>query len=339
MFRARPNIDLDGEAQPLGPGHRVLAAVSGGADSVALLEILVRLKSRWDFELEVAHVHHGNSKSKVTQSFRRRAETKVAALCARHELRYELLRVKPLADSEEALRDVRFAALETAAAKSNCQILAMGHHADDLFETRLIRLIRGTGPIGITAMTVVGKTGRERVLWRPLLAASRAEIEIYLTEVGLQKNRDWIADPSNRDERYLRNAIRRRLVPMLEKIRPGGAASMARSLALFADFVDAQDVDAPKFDVRTNLATLAMAGEDVLDRAQLLKLDHAERRQCLAGWLRKRGVRGISKSQIEEILKRIDTPQKRLTFETGGRVWIVDGKSISLAVRLGPTSR
>lgn len=324
MFRRRPEI----EGRPLGPGHRVLAAVSGGGDSVAMLRVLNRLKTRWGYELVAAYVHHGASSEPRIDRFRSRAEKKVAQIAKSLGLEFAALRslapvgprytdesANPFShQSEDVLRSIRHSALSQFAKKTNVDVIVLGHHADDLFETRLIRMLRGTGPHGLTAMTELSLPNQAVtgvLTWRPLLAHARAEIEDYLLSQQLKKNRDWLTDPSNRDLRYLRNAIRHRLIPEIEKVRKGGVKSLARSLELIAEAVPEDRKPEEDF-------------ENALDRRSLLKLEAPERSRALAKWARAQGLRSLSKTHIEEVLKRIDTPQKRLTFMTGGCMWTVD---------------
>lgn len=308
VFRSKAPFEAD---------TRVLVAVSGGADSVALLHLLKALQPRWSFELEVAHIHHGKALSEIQNRYRSRAAKKVQAIAAALETPCTILTATPRAQSEAALREARLEVLRAHASKTGATVLVFGHHADDLLETRLIRLLRGTGPEGLKAMQVFAPAQAGIAVWRPLLQSLRADIEDYLDEKNLKKGRDWLEDPSNRDERYLRNAIRRQLIPLIEKIRPGGTAAVKRSLELLADHVAA---DAAVTDTPDEMSSVA----EELNRAELLALSPENRRKCLANWLRSRKIKGISKSHIEEVLKRIDTPRKRLTFKTGGYNWTVE---------------
>lgn len=301
-------------------GARVFVSVSGGADSVALLSVLDRLKSRRaGFSLEVVHVHHGDSDDAKQQRYRDRAEKKVTQLAKSLGLPVHVLRIERAAsalDSEDAFREARYRATEKAIVKLSAGngggsrvLVAMAHHSDDLFETRLIRLLRGTGPDGLRAMTEFSHSEGKLEIWRPFLTTSRQEILEYLEDLGFRKHRDWVEDPSNRDARYLRNSLRRGLIPMIEKTRQGGVRAMARSLELLVEAC-AQSVDTTSTRER-------------LERGKLLALPPLERRKQFSQWARRQGIRDLSKSQIEEILRRIDTPQKRLSFEIGGRVWSV----------------
>jgi tRNA(Ile)-lysidine synthase len=284
-----------------------------------MLHLLERLQKRWDFQLEVVYVHHGKTENAALRKFRDKAEKRVAELADRLHLSFASLdfATSPNSksdavnkESEEVLRNGRYRALEKYAVKANANVIALGHHKDDLFETRLIRLIRGTGPQGISAMQKVATSVEGTLLWRPLLDFSRSEIESYLTSLGLKKNSDWLNDPSNRDARYLRNSIRKKLIPAIEQIRPGGVAAFSRSLALLAEFVENSE------------SKPITSGE--LSRRELMALVPSERREILMKWVRTLGIRDFSNSHVLEMLKRIDTPQRRLSFELCGRSWAVD---------------
>lgn len=323
MFRRRPTVKT-GEA--LGDGHRVLLAVSGGADSVALFHILQSLSKRWGFELIAVHVHHGATPDLRQLRFRNRAEKLVLKVAKNLGVAAVVLNpgrdLKVVSQSEEALRELRRHALLTYGDSVGASFVAMAHHADDLFETRLIRLLRGTGPSGFVGMGEISAAGSQRKIqiWRPLLRHTRQEIRTDLNARGLKAALDWISDPSNLSEVYLRGRIRKKLIPTIEKMREGGATSMARSFELLAEMVPDASVPAAVKVPR-------------LKRSDVLKLEPLERRRRLAAWLSRQQIKNFSKAQIEEVIKRIDTPRKRLTFTVGRRVWLVDDQ-----IRLKPSA-
>src|SRR6476620_6435224 len=134
---------------------RILVAVSGGRDSVALLNLLFALKTRLKFELAVAHVHHGHSTDKAVASYRIKTASFVKRLASNYNLEFHLIQHDgPELKSEADFRKVREALLESCRKRSESDWLAFAHHSDDLLETRLIRLIRGTGAQGLQAMNL-----------------------------------------------------------------------------------------------------------------------------------------------------------------------------------------
>ena len=208
-------------------GDGLAAAVSGGADSLALLHALRTLAGPRGWRLAVVTVDHGlRSGSAAEAAFvadhakalglDARVETLAAADLARHRR----------AGPEGAARAARYEALWRAAGELGCDWLATGHTLDDQAETVLLQLLRGAGPDGLAGMPV--RSGR---LLRPLLGVRRADTRRCCAAIGV----DWREDPTNAEPGPLRNRVRQRLVPLLEELRPGATAALARTAALAAD--------------------------------------------------------------------------------------------------------
>ena len=203
------------------------AAVSGGADSLALLHAMRTLAGPRGWRLAVVTVDHGlRSGSAADAAFvvdhakalrlDARLETLAPADLARHRR----------AGQEGAARAARYEALWRAAGELGCGWLATGHTLDDQAETVLLQLLRGAGPDGLAGMSV-----RSGQLLRPLLGVRRAETRGCCAAVGV----DWREDPTNAEPGPLRNRVRQRLLPLLEELRPGAAGALARTAALAAD--------------------------------------------------------------------------------------------------------
>lgn len=204
-------------------GETVLVAVSGGADSVALLDVLRDVRRALDLTLACAHVHHGlRAEAEADADFVRR-------LCERLDLPFHLERVtvrtKPPWEGLEAeARRARYAALDARARSLGAHRIATGHTADDQAETVLMRLLQGAGPRGLAGIAPV----RGPVI-RPLLETRRDEILAHLASRGL----DWVEDATNRDSRFLRNRIRHDVLPFLAQVVGAGIVeSLCRSAAL-----------------------------------------------------------------------------------------------------------
>ncbi len=208
-------------------GDGVVVAVSGGADSLALLHALRTLAGPRRWRLEVVTVDHGLRPDAAAD----------AAFVADHAktlgLATQLLTLDAAelerhrgAGPEGAARAARYQALRQAAVAASCHFIATGHTLDDQAETVLLQLLRGSGPGGVAGMAV-----REGDLLRPLLGVRRAETRACCEAVGVA----WREDPSNADEELLRNAVRRRVLPLLEALRPGAARTLARHAALAAE--------------------------------------------------------------------------------------------------------
>jgi tRNA(Ile)-lysidine synthase len=199
--------------QPLiAPHDTVLCAVSGGADSVALLLLLYRLSGVFPFVLHVAHLNHClRPESTADAEF-------VADLCARLQvpLSLEVVDVAALAAErregvEAAGRFARRRFFAQVAQELGCTSVALAHHADDQAETILFRLLRGTGVGGLAGMLP-----RQGVYIRPLLPFRGAELRDWLTVQG----QGWREDASNADLAYSRNRIRHQILPELQQFNP-----------------------------------------------------------------------------------------------------------------------
>ena len=188
--------------------RRVLIALSGGADSVALLHLLRSPELALD--LQAAHVHHGVRGDEADGD----AEF-CAALCADLDVPFHLLKIDPhqpaVLGREATWRRLRYRVLLDLACTTGCQAVATGHHRDDVAEGVLVQLLRGGGPRALAG--IVEDTG---TVIRPLLGWSGADLVAWLEEQGLT----WREDSSNLDPKHLRNLVRHQLLPGLEAASP-----------------------------------------------------------------------------------------------------------------------
>ncbi|MDO9309179.1 MAG: tRNA lysidine(34) synthetase TilS [Deltaproteobacteria bacterium] len=216
------------EQQLFSPGDTLIVALSGGADSTALLDLLGRLPG-FGLRLVAAHLNHclRGAESDGDEQFCRR-------LAGDHGVPIEILRVdvKQFAASaglnlEDAGRRARIAFLEQMREKYCAAAIVTAHHGDDQAETVLMRLLRGSGMTGLSGMQYRNRRGHIR----PLLDVTRAEIERYLAELGLA----WREDASNRDLDFLRNRIRHQLLPLLEQYNPAIRHTLTATAALLSD--------------------------------------------------------------------------------------------------------
>ncbi len=195
-------------------GDRVGVAVSGGADSVALLCVLLELRSVLGIVLAVAHFNHGlrGEESNADEAF-------VAELAKQHELEFFSghgdVRQHALDSKlsiEAAGRDLRYGWFEQFAREQRLDCLATAHTLDDEAETVLLKFLRGAGSRGLAGIYPVVNREFFRIV-RPMLCVSRDEVESYLTWRG----QEWREDESNLDRRFLRNRVRHELLPLLER--------------------------------------------------------------------------------------------------------------------------
>lgn len=289
--------------QPLKPfgGKNWLLAVSGGVDSMVLAEVLFRWSRLLKIKLFVAHVHHGLMGSPVQKKYRARAQKTVAAWCRERGIPYftneaETVELK----SEADLRDYRQKFLNEWRKDCGAEFTVYAHHLDDQFETRVLRLIRGTGAFGLKGMRL-----KAAAKLRPMLECPRAEIENYARLRSLK----FVQDPSNRKTESLRNWLRHSWLPALEKKRPGARASMARSLEILSGGSETAVVESPS--------------DGALRRDEIIPFSLPEREKIVARYLRGLGLKNYSRAHVREILKRMESPGKNRTFRMLGVVFEV----------------
>jgi tRNA(Ile)-lysidine synthase len=193
------------------PGERVVVAVSGGADSMALLAVLWELSERLEIVLEVATVDHGLRASARAEGELVKARAEALGL-RWHGLTVDVAEARRgRASLQDAARRVRLAALEALAQRVGASRVALGHQADDQAETVLFRVVRGTGLAGLAGIPY-----RRGAFIRPLLDVTRAEIARYLGRRSLP----FVEDPSNADLRFARSRVRHQLLPLLARENP-----------------------------------------------------------------------------------------------------------------------
>ena len=222
-------------------GDRVLAAVSGGPDSMALLHVLSILRTRLGFELSAHAVIHGlrpEADEEVALAERKARELGVPFDVSR-------LRVAAGGNLQARAREARLRALRKAAKNQEASCIALGHHADDRAETVLLRILRGCGPAGLAVMP-----SRADDLIRPFIRARRSDVIHHLHRHGVS----FATDPSNRDRRFQRARVRDEVLPLLESMSPKVVDHLCRL---------AQDVEALRLPTsgmgRAQLEQLARA--------------------------------------------------------------------------------
>jgi tRNA(Ile)-lysidine synthase len=296
---------------------RVLAAVSGGPDSVALLHALLALGQR----VSVGHVHHGLRGAEAD----REAEF-VAELAQRLGVPFRIERVdasrRDGRSPEARARALRYEGLERMRVAGDCACIATAHHMDDQAETVLLRAARGTGLTGLAAIQPSLDGGR---VLRPLLGVRRAELREYLARRELAA----CSDSSNSVLAIPRNRLRAEVVPALEALAPGAVRHLAE---LAARAREAED--AGRSELESWLAHAAEPGEGGVwvECAALLSLEAPRRRRALAELVARAelGPR-ISRAQllrIEAFVRsaragaRLSLSAERALYRDRGRVWL-----------------
>jgi tRNA(Ile)-lysidine synthase len=215
----------------LEPGDHVLVAVSGGADSVALLRALMRLSHEYKLKLTTAHLNHGLRGIEADED-----ERFVSTLCAGigmeclcKTIDVGALKIGKGQSTEEVGREERYRFLDEAAKHCGATKIATGHHREDQAETLLMNLLRGSGLEGLKGILPV-RGGR---IIRPLLHVAKADILTFLKREGLS----YREDSSNLSPLFLRNRIRHDLIPVLTAYNPGIVEGLSRT----ADIIRRED--------------------------------------------------------------------------------------------------
>jgi tRNA(Ile)-lysidine synthase len=209
-------------------GDTIIVALSGGADSTALLDLLSRLPGLSP-RFVAAHLNHclrGPESDRDEEFVRSLAEHyRIPLECRRVDVKEYSQRER--LNLEDAGRRARIGFLTELRHSWQATAVALAHHADDQAETVLMRLLRGAGPGGLAGMPY--RNGRGFI--RPLLGVTRAELTAYLVERGLA----WREDASNQDTTFLRNRIRHELLPLLEQYNPAIRERLAATAAVLSD--------------------------------------------------------------------------------------------------------
>ena len=301
-------------------GDRMAVAVSGGADSVALLRLLLDLRGELGIVLSVAHVNH-----KLRGDASEQDEKFVAELARRHGVEFHLQQSPVDAASsgiEAAARDLRYAFFYELAQKNRVTKIATAHTIDDQAETVLLRIFRGTGIRGLSGIhprIVFEKEGRMiGEVVRPLLGVRRAELLAYLREIG----QDWREDSSNQNVDFLRNRVRHRLLPVITE--EFGDAVIER-LSELAEIARAEE---EQYSVPTTQSAS-------LDLGNLLALPLAAQRRLVRAWIEANAPdAGISFRAIEEVLALACAANgKKLELSSG---WNVRRKQQELVLERNP---
>lgn len=223
-----------------GEPRRVVAAVSGGADSAALLLALNGISVRAGFSLSAVHVDHRlRPDSGADAAF-------VEALCERLHVPCRVIQVSVTAPGEDGARRARYEALLGACIQQNADALALAHHQRDQAETVLLHLLRGSGGQGLAGMAEHARRdyrGRAVTLWRPFLDVSPDDLRAMLKKLG----QPWREDKTNAQNDYLRNYLRHQALPVIEARIPAAEKALCRAAKVLAAEEDYFREEAKRF--------------------------------------------------------------------------------------------
>jgi tRNA(Ile)-lysidine synthase len=273
----------------LAAGDRVLVAVSGGPDSMALLQVLSECAPSRGFEIEVAHFNHrlrGVESDRDQALVEERCE-KLGVACHVEQA----IAVGVVRNLEETARTERYRFLFRKAKQLQCGRIATGHTRDDQAETVLMRLIRGSGVDGLAAIRAVRRDG----VIRPLIDCERPQVVAYLRGRGVR----YADDCMNRDPRLLRTHVRQEILPAIRSLNPG----LGRTLARTADLAAA---DADFLEGLASAAATERTGVDgTLSLTSLGGLPEGLRGRVVRIWLKQqRGtLRGVGAVHLNALLR------------------------------------
>lgn len=298
----------------LQPG-KYLIAVSGGVDSVVLLDLLVaQFGRKQGYEFVVAHYNHGIRNDSTED------EALVRTLAEGLGLPFFVEQgALGRGASEAEARAKRYAFLEKIQAQVGAQAIITAHHQDDLLETIILNLLRGTGRKGLSSL----QSGIQLV--RPLLDCTKAQ----LVEHALTHNLRWREDSTNQDEAYLRNYIRKRIVPRLDHVARETFIDLGRAAQ-----VRNQQIDMIIHELLDQFVTDGR----LFARQAFIMMPHGVAKEVLAEWLRQNGLRQFDARLLERIVVQAKTlsPGKRIDVY-GGAQLAVEKTELNLA--LSPAER
>jgi tRNA(Ile)-lysidine synthetase-like protein len=287
------------------PGRYVIA-VSGGVDSVALLDLARQLPG---VKLVVAHYDHGIRTDSASDRLL------VQRLAATHKLPfvYDIGNLGP-DTSEDTARKARYAFLQKVCTASNARSIVTAHHQDDVLETAIFNVLRGTGRKGLTALHSRGQ------IIRPLLHIPKYELVQYATRHSLE----WREDSTNGETKYARNYIRSNIMPRLGVSGRQQLLEIVTSMHGVNQAIDSQ--------LTTYLHTQTVSGH--LDRHYFIMLSHAEAKEAIAAWLRAHGQRSFDTPKLERLVVAAKTGKSGTVADVSRGMIMIIGK-YSLALRRG----
>ncbi len=296
MFSQCVTLSLPGQLiARFPPARRYLVGVSGGRDSVALLDALLNAGYQ---RLIVCHLDHRlrGRASTADAKFVKSLAAKLKLECETGRSSVAALAKQQKQSIETAGRNARYEFFARIARRRRCRTIFLGHHAGDLVETFLLNLFRGAGPAGLSAMRPVATrsvNGVQLTIVRPLLGISRPEIDSYISERSL-KYRD---DASNASIAPMRNRVRHRIIPYIERqLNRNVRRSLWRAATIAAD--EAEWADA-LLDSNTT------AGRE-LPVKELREQPRAFQRRMVQRWLQSQGVSDLDFDTIELVRALIE---------------------------------
>ncbi len=278
-------------------GERVLVGLSGGPDSVCLLHALSRIKDEYSLQLDAVYIDH-NLRPEETPN----EAAFCSELCHRLNIHFVQKSIDVIAyaketglNRQEAARELRYRMFEQTAFELNALKIALGHNADDQAETIFMRLLRGSGPKGLS-----GIPAKRGSVIRPLIETERSLIESYLAAEQVS----FVTDSSNLKTDYLRNSIRLSLMPELKKMNPNLLHSITRTVSILQE-------EERYFDIIVTKTLMKMISRKSGRRIELFlspmeNMDKVILRRVLRRAVEEtEGLRGLGFVHIEDIIRLV----------------------------------
>jgi len=266
-------------------GDKIIVGVSGGPDSVCLLDILAKIKEKFGIELHIAHVNYG-LRGKDSE----KDEKLIQALAEKYQISLSILKSEKLRANqinENSLRNIRYDFFEKIRKELGYDLITVAHNQDDQAETFFLHLLRGAGLQGLSGMKY--KSGK---IIRPLLRISRKEISEYLKNEKLK----YRMDKTNKTDKFFRNKIRNKLIPQIEKnfnpnikkIIADSTLNIAEDLSFIAELSKKYFTDGKEIKI-----------------SRILKLHPALQKRIILEAIRKQreSLENIESTHIKEIFK------------------------------------
>ena len=300
-------------------GKRIAVALSGGLDSVVLLDTVCKAQAKDQSQIFAFHIHHGLQKQADDWLIF------CEKLAKKYQVHFDFRLLHLTGNSEEGniearARAGRYEALTELCIEHGIKDLLLAHHQNDQAETVLLQLLRGAGVAGTAGMPAVREINGEEgkvTLGRPLLNQSRKELEAYAKAHKLK----WIEDPSNQDSKYRRNAIRKSILPALEKIQPEAIANLARSAGLLGEAQALLD----RLAVQDGKIILLKTGLKHKTLMDLAKKDLPATNNVLRYWLKANDLAMPSQERLAAWWRDLNSVKAGAQLE-----WSHDQKSIRL---------
>lgn len=303
----------------------VWISCSFGVDSLVLLESLKNINPVLKLDINVVHIHHGQSESSDQLSeYRDLALDKTKKYCKANHLVFKFFKSETKLSSEKEYRDFRLSCykkLKNTDEKSldNKANILLGHHKQDHLETLMLKLIRGVGPQGFKFDDL---NTNDFNLLRPLLCFSKDEI----LEQAHDKKLDFLEDPTNKRDDFLRNWLRNKWLKDLEEKRAGSLDSLSESLSLLSDSLQKSSNALNKSFLEEFKNVIQ---ESKISTSLWLSLNADKKSELVAQILNNNSDKGFSKGQITEVIKQLDLLQKEHRFRVAGLIWNKDVKGIT----------